>query len=191
MISMLWKPTLPIANFVTAILALWLHVRKNGSERYAKDRGDGCLEFAPDPLALLVWPLIVVLPAWVAFNDLKQHASGEPWSELLLAITVFAAAAALFNLPGTVVVAHDGVEQHFWFRGEKRIRWGEIKEIKRIKASGSLIIYASDGTKISFTDLLADRPRFLTEVEMHAYDKLPPNLPDGSILGLQDKRKSG
>jgi len=191
MISMLWKPTLPIANFVTAMLALWMQIRKNGSERNAKDRGDGRLEFSPDALALLIWPLIVVLPAWVAFNDFKQHASGEPWSELLLAVTLFAAAAALFSLSGTIVVTHDGVEQHFWLRSEKRIRWGEITEIKRSKASGALTIYASDGTKISFTDLLADRPRFLAEVEMHAHDKLPPDLPDGSILGLQDKRKSG
>ena len=190
MIPMIWKPTLATANFVSTILVLWMHVRKNGRERYAHDRGDGSVEFPPDPLAYLAWPVIVLLPAWGAINDFQQHASGKPWSQLLLALILLAAAVQLFRFPGTVVVTHEGVEQHFWLRSEKRIRWGEITGIKRIRASGILIITASDSTNTVFSDQLADRPRFLEELERYAHGKLPPENPAGSVLGLQSGRSS-
>lgn len=190
MVAMIWKPTLATANFISAILVLWMQLRKDGNERNAINLGDGRVEFRRDPLAYLAWPLIVLLPAWAAINDYEQHAAGRPWNQLSLALILFAAIAELFRFPGTIVIAHDGVEQHFWLRGEKRIRWGEITEINRVGASGALAITASDGTKISYSNQLADRSRFLTEVEAHAHGKLPPEGLPGNVLGLEGKRRS-
>ena len=108
-----------------------------------------------------------------------------------MASLLFAVGVLLFNLPGTVVVAHDGIEQHFWLRGEKRIRWGEIAEIKNRKSAGRLTIIGSDGTKIVYSEKLGDRPRFLEEIEKHAPGRLPLDVRAGSILKLHGEEKSG
>jgi hypothetical protein len=79
MIEMIWKPTREIANLVSSFLLVFVGMRKNGKTRSAKDDGCGRVEFAPDPLTYLAWPLIVLLPAWAAINDLQRH-TDRPWS---------------------------------------------------------------------------------------------------------------
>ena len=167
MIAMRWKFTLVIANFIASVLLIWMHWRKGAKTRKAIETGDGNVKFTRDPLAYVIFPAAVLLPAWAAFNDYQRHSSGK-FGVCCLDHVLFAATAELFRLPGTVIVVHDGIEQHFWLRGEKRIRWGEITEIKDGVFGGSLTITGTDGTKIVYSDQLADRPRFLAEIEEYA-----------------------
>ena len=190
MIEMIWKPTREIANLVSSFLLVFVGMRKNGKMRSAKDDGGGRVEFAPDPLIYLAWPLIVFLPAWAAINDLQLHA-GRPWGVLFPAAILAAAAMELFRFPGTVVVAYDGIEQHFWLRGEKRIRWGEISEIKESETAKTLTIIGADGTKIVFSSRLADPQRFREEIGKHYHGVMPQDPPTGSNLGFFGGRKLG
>jgi hypothetical protein len=88
----------------------------------------------------------------------------------------------LFRFPGTVVVAYDGIEQHFGLRGEKRIRWGEISEIKESETATTMTIIGSDSTKIVFSSQLADPQRFLEEIRKHYHGAVPQEPPGRTIL---------
>lgn len=160
-----WGISLAIANLISAALLLLMQWRNTSKVREAINRSDGSVEFTRDPLAYLVLPTAVLLPAWAAFNDYQRHTSGRIWNLLILDALLFAAAVELFRLPGTVAVVYDGLVQRFWLRGEKRIRWGEIAEIKDGVFGGFLTITGTDGTKIVYSDQLADRVRFLEELE--------------------------
>jgi hypothetical protein len=139
---------------------------------------------------LLPLSILGLLPAWDTFHRFSRHHSGDLFGELALAIMLFLVGAELFRLPGTVKVVSGGIEQHFWLRGEKRIRWGEITGIKDGVFGGSLTITGTDGTKIVYSDKLADRPRFLEELERYAHGRLPPEKTAGTLLNLQRGRKS-
>lgn len=89
---------------------------------------------------------------------------------------------ALF-VPGTIVVADDGLEQRYWFRMDKRIGWKNIEEIKSVKWS-TVTITGTDGTKIVHSPMLADRPRFLLELKRHCGEELPPDFPREPIEDL-------
>jgi hypothetical protein len=186
---MIWKPWLKAANFVSALLLVWMHLRKSGRARSAKNLGDGRLEFSPDPLTYLAWPLIVLLPAWSAINELRRG-SGEWWHLVAPIALLFLAASEMISFPGTILVAHDAIEQHFWLRSEKRIPWGEIAEIKEQGMTGLFTITSSGGTKIDFSGRLPDRPRFLAEIEKYCSGNLPPEFLSRVAAGLKAGQKS-
>jgi len=190
MISMIWKSLLRSANVISALLLAWMHSRGSSRKRSAKDVGDGRVEFSPDLLTYFAWPLIVLLPAWPAINELRRG-SAEWWQLMTPIVLLFLAASEMFTFPGTIVVSHDAIEQHFWLRGEKRIRWGEITEIREPGMSGALTITASDKTKIIFSNRLSDRPRFLAEIENHCRGNLPPEFLNRLAAGSRAGQKSG
>jgi hypothetical protein len=167
-----------------------MHLRGHRRARSAKDVGDGTVEFSPDPFTYIAWPLIVFLPAWAAINELR-HGSGAWWQLLAPAAILFAAAAEMFSFPGTIVVSHDAIEQRFWLRGEKRIRWGEIVEIKEHGKPGPLVVTATDGTKINFSDRLPDRPRFMVEIEKYCRGSLPPEFLERMAAGSRAVQGTG
>jgi hypothetical protein len=184
---MSWKLAPPVVNLIAVIFFLWLYAQRSGKIRYAINRGDGSVEFPPDLISLLGGPIIGLLPVWESFN---RHGSGSILGEFTLAALLFATGAVLFSLPGTVVVASGGIEKRFWLRADKLIRWGEIAEIKDGAFAGKLTFIGSGGTKIIYSDRLADRPRFLEEIEKYLPGRLPPAKLEGSILKLQRERKS-
>jgi hypothetical protein len=96
-------------------------------------------------------------------------------------------------IPGSLrdVFVSEGVEQHFWLRGEKRIRWGEVTEIKEQSKFGPLTITGSDGTRVDFSGRLPDRPRFLAEIEKYCRGNLPPEFLSRVAASLQAGRKTG
>jgi hypothetical protein len=196
MIWMGWKYTPAIVNLAAAILFLCIYflciyARRCGRARSAIDRGDGSVEFPPDLLTLLALLIFGLLPAWDSSNRFSRHHAGDLFGEFTLATMLFVVGVELFRFPGTVKVVPGGIEQHFWLRGEKRIRWGEITEIKDGVFGGSLTITGTDGTKIIYSDKLADRPRFLEELERNAHGRLPRKTTAGTLLNLQGRRKSG
>ena len=187
---MIWKPWLRAANSVSALLLAWMHFRGPGRGHSARDFGDGRVEFSPDPLTYLAWPLIALLPAWSAINELRRG-PGDWWQLMAPVAILFLAASEMFSFPGTIVVSREGVEQHFWLRGEKRIRWGEVTEIKEQSKFGPLTITGSDGTRGDFSGRLPDRPRFLAEIEKYCRGNLPPEFLSRVAASLQAGRKTG
>jgi len=169
---MIRKDLLAAANLISALLLAWMHLRGSNRARSAKDIGDGRVEFSPDLLTYFAWPLIVFLPAWAAINELRRG-SGEWWHLMTPMVLLLLTASEMFSFPGSIVVSHDAIEQHFWLRGEKRIRWGEITEIREPGMSGALTITASDNTKIIFSNRLPDRTRLLAEIEKYCRGNLP------------------
>jgi hypothetical protein len=167
-----------------------MHFRGPGRGHSAKDLGDGRVEFSPDPLTYCAWPLIALLPAWAAINELRRGSSD--WSQLMGSVVVLLLAATeMFSFPGTILVSQEGIEQHFWLRGEKRIRWGDVAEIKEQGTRGPLTIHASDGTRVDFSGRLPDRPRFLAEIEKYCRGNLPPEFLNRVAASLQAGRKTG
>ena len=189
MISMIWRPWLRAANFVSMLLLGWMHLRGTGRTRSAKDLGDGSVKFSPDSITYLAWPLIVLFPAWGAINELRRG-SGEWWNLMAPMIILVLAASEMLAFPGTIVVSRDAIEQQFWLRSEKRIRWGEITEIKEHGKRGPLVITASDGTKISFSDRLPDRQRFMAEIEKSCRGNLPAEFLN-RVAASQAEQKTG
>jgi hypothetical protein len=167
-----------------------MHFRGPGWGHSAKDLGDGRVEFSPDPLTYFAWPLIAFLPAWAAINELRRGLGG--WSRLMGSVVVLLLAATeMLSFPGTITVSQAGIEQHFWLRSEKRIRWGDVAEIKEQGARGPLTIQASDGTKIDFSGRLPYRPRFLAEIEKHCSGNLPPEFLNRVAASLRAGQKTG
>ena len=189
MISMIRKDLLSAANLISAFLLAWMHLRGSNRTRSAKDIGDGRVEFSPDLLTYFAWPLIVLLPVWPAIIELRRG-SGEWWQFMTPVVLLFLAASEMFSFPGTIFVSHDAIEQHFWLRSEKRIRWGEVTGIKEHGLSGAVTITASDNTKINFYSRLPDRTRFMAEIERYCQGNLPPEFLNRSAAGLRAGQKS-
>ena len=191
MISMSWKYAPPTVSLVAVLLFLCIYARRNAKVRYAIDRSDGSVEFPPDLITHLSMPIFALLPVWDTFNNHARHGPGNLLGDFTLASLLFAAGVELFRLPGTVVIVPGGIEQHFWLRPETRIQWGEITEIKEGAFAGRLTIIGSGGAKIVYSDQLADRPRFLEELERYAHGRLPPIKSAGSVLNLNRGRNPG
>jgi hypothetical protein len=186
---MIWKPWLRAANILSALLLAWMHFRGPGRGHSAKDLGDGRVEFSPDPLTYFAWPLITLLPAWVTINELRRGLGD--WSRLMApAIILLLAVSEMFSFPGSIVVSHEGIDQHFWLRGQKRIRWGEVTEIREGRANSSLSITASDGTRIDFTGRLPGLPRFLAEIGKYCRGNLPPEFLSRVAASAQVSQRS-
>lgn len=98
MFVMPWKLEMDLANLVAVSLLLLLHWRGSSEVRDAKDRGDGRVEFSRDPLTYLVWPLIVLLPAWIAFHDL-QKGSPKSWTVIAPALIILAQPPGYLSSP--------------------------------------------------------------------------------------------
>jgi hypothetical protein len=167
-----------------------MHFRGPGRGHSAKELGDGKVEFSPDPLTYFAWPLIALLPVWVAIDELRRGFAG--WSQLTAPVVILLLAVSeMFSFPGSIVVSHEGIEQHFWLRGEKRIRWGEVTDLSEGRANSTLTITASDSTRIDFSGRLPDLPRFLVEIEKYCSGNLPPEFLSRVDAILQAGQKTG
>jgi hypothetical protein len=107
-----------------------------------------------------------------------------PWSFVFLTGYGLAAVALILDLPASIVVSAEGLEQIYWFRRRKRIRWNDIVEIESGQKDGTVTITSADGTKIVHSRFLADRRRFLLELKQYCGDELPQDFPREPIDGL-------
>lgn len=83
----------------------------------------------------------------------------------------------LFELPGTITVSDQGLEQRYWLRRNKRIQWGEIIEINSGLKDRSVTIKGTDGTKIIHSFMHSGRARLLQELKQHCGSELPEDFP--------------
>jgi hypothetical protein len=121
--------------------------------------------------------------AFSAVNLLKQGLD-KPWDFAAGVLISSALFMVLFYIPETIVVTDEVVEQVYWLRGNKRIRWNEIVEINSGKTDKLVTITGADGTKIIHSLRLADRERFLQELKQHCGENLPPDFPGGPFPNL-------
>jgi len=87
------------------------------------------------------------------------------------------AIALLTSFPGTILIDSRGLQQKFWARRNKRIRWADIVEINTGERSRTVAITGTDGTKIVHSRQLPDRQRLLWELKQHCGEQLPADFP--------------
>lgn len=117
---------------------------------------------------------ITLVPIWDV-DKLRQtpHSMALIQSPFFLAMAIY----GLLNLPGTIVVSGEGIEQQYWLRKNKRIRWGNIVEIDSDPKDRRVTIQAADGTKIDHSFFHSGRQRFLQELKQHCGSELPEDFP--------------
>ena len=168
------KSLVGLANFIAAAIAAWLVYGRDATRRPASVLSDGRIEFRPDRLTLAALLLLEIPAVWYTVRSV-QHGFQIGWSLVPAIYLGWAALVHLISYPGTVVVTRDGLEQLFWFRGNQRMLWADIREIR---SSADLKIIGADGTTIVHSQLLADRERLMAEIRRYCADELPPDFPE-------------
>jgi hypothetical protein len=178
---MTWKILIGLAHLSFDLALIWMLFGRHGKRGSANVRSDGRIEFAPDWIGLWAYPLTIAYSVWLAARALL-HSHAKLSDFLTPAIFGAIALSLLISFPGTIVVADGGLESVYWLRRNKRIQWEDIAEIETDKNSTSftmvmITITGADGTRIVHSWLLADRPRFLSEIRKHCGEALPPDFP--------------
>jgi Bacterial PH domain len=184
----MWKHSILIASLrslawialAVLLTSLWSNADK---QRKTKILSDGRIEFSPSKYALWASFLYVSCLVYGAIEQIR-HAHGNSFNYLTGALLGIMAAMVFFSLPGTIVVTGEGLEQVFWFRRNKHIRWADIVEINTGEKIRTIKIIGADGTKISHSSFLADRPRLLMELKQHCGENLPSDFPREPIASL-------
>jgi len=181
-----WRPVIEIAYSILELalvfialpaLAILLLFGRVGNREPARVLFDGArVEFPTCRVAFWSWLLVIAFLVQAFVRRLIRGHWG-PWD--LLADAVFAGGALSFlsMLPATIVVTEEGLEQVFWLRRNRRIRWENIEEVDTGNKGRTVSIKAIDGTKIHHTGQQVDRPRLLLELKEHCGDDLPPDFP--------------
>jgi hypothetical protein len=173
-----WKTVHEAANLFAVVAGLFGAIRKSSLSKSASVRDDGTVVFSPDWLIYVELPVVLIPPALASYAAV--HHGVQSTTDLLgSAVICFAALAYIFSLPGTILATWEGLEQLYWLRPEKRIRWDEIVEIKASGNTGALTIKKADGTTIVHNARLADREGLLEEIRKHCGSNLPPGFPSG------------
>ena len=183
---MIAKPVLWITHhllWIVPSLALLVLFGGPGNRKPAREFSDGRIEFAPRRIAFWAWLLIILYLAHATTVFLK-HSHGKFFDLVNAGCAGFLMIAILCSFPGTVVITGSCLQQVYWFRRNKRIRWQEIVEINTGEKSHTVIITGADGTKIVHVRQLADRRRLLLELKNHCGEELPPDFPREPIAGV-------
>jgi hypothetical protein len=180
---MAWKALIWAVHLLFWIALALILYSLRGNRRSAIVLDNDRVEFAPNWVVVWAWMLVDLRFTFLA-SDFLKHGSGEPWAMVTGALFGLAVLMSLFTFPETVIVTREGVEQVYWLRRNKRIRWEEIVEINSGVKDRILTVTGANGTKIVHSCLLADRPRFLLELKQHCRENLPPDFPREPIAGL-------
>ena len=178
-----WKVVHEAANLLAVLAGLVVYFRKSTTQGTARVRDDKAVVFAPEWVSYLELPLVLLPPVLASLA--AEHYGVHSREDLFTSAAItFAAVAYLFAFPGTIVATWEGLEQLYWLRPEKRIRWDEIAEIKSGGNTGTLTIKKADGTAIVHSVRLPDRERLLDEIRLHCGSNLPPGFPSGRTKTL-------
>jgi Bacterial PH domain len=168
---------------------VWMLVQRADARHAANVRDDGRIEFARNVYSYVTWVLIAVsLASWA----IKDFLSGEGRPLTLVNAAGFGLLAVMFfvEFPATIVITTEGLEQFYWLRKNKRIRWEDIAEINTGEKSHTVTVTSADGTKIVHSAQLADRARLLLELKQHCGDSLPPDFPREPIATVSTVNQS-
>lgn len=164
---------------IVLLLVGWLHLgdlrmNRGKAKMIAGDR----VEFPPARLAIIRW----LWEIWFygcgsAALVIEIHRGRQEWMLLYFALFPLLFAHKLISFPGSVATGLEGLEQIFWLRGNKKIRWIDISAIQRTDKGRAITIVGTDGTEIVHSRRLADQSRFLRELEVHCRADLLKDFP--------------
>jgi hypothetical protein len=193
---MIWKIILWIPHLLFWVAFAWIifgivGIGRVGNRRPARVLDEGRIIFAPHWLTIWAWLLFIGCMAWSVPILSKQSQNSPlmqrwniPWNFVFLVCLGLSAVGIFYDLPASIVVSEDGLEQLYWFRRRKHIHWKDIVEIESGQKDRMVTITGADGPKIIHTGFLADRPRLLLEIKQHCGENLPPDFPREPIDGL-------
>jgi len=172
-----WGGELLFWGLLTALLLELLGLLDKGRDKgTAKVLADGRIKLVKTrhDLAMVVLPGV-----WGVFiaADYLRRGFRDPWHMIIGACFAVGVLVLAFELPETLIVSGSGLEQAFWFRRNKRIRWEEIEEINTGTKSLFVKITGSDGTRISYSGSSVDLARLFHELKEHCGENLPPDFP--------------
>lgn len=173
---MIWKLLPEIGRLLFWFALAWVLFGLVFNRRSARVINEGRVEFARDPIAICAWLFIIGFMASPATRRLA-HSPENPWDIVILASLGLAALSIPFSFAGTIIANSDGLDQLYWFRRKKHIRWKDIDEIKTGAKNGLVTITSADGTQIIHSPKLAGRRQFMLEIQQHCGDDLPPEFP--------------
>lgn len=161
---------------LSLVLLGWLYTKGYENRGHADVLSDGRVEFPPNRLAFATWIIASAIPAWGVIEALV-HRSGKPLDLWISIVIIGLALMELGTLPGTIVVTRERIEQIYWLRKARRIRWSDVTEINTGNKIQIVTITGSDGTEIVHSERLPDRPRLLEEIRRYCGSELPPDFP--------------
>ena len=178
-----WKLLIEIDRVLFGILAAMFVFGMFGkirTDRPAKVLGDGRIEFGPGWIWICFFGMLTTwLP--IAATGYVLHHSERFFASIPIFIGLVMM-AFVFDFPGTIIVSSEGLDQLYWLRPNKRLRWGQIAEIRTSKQNGPVMITGANGVKIVHSPYLVDRARLLNEVKKHCAAELPADFPrEGSV----------
>lgn len=176
---MIWKTLLGLLHPLFWILLVFSIVALMGwvpDRRTAKVSDDGSVEFVWNWSGLSVGVLFLL---WLRFAlvDLLKYEFTNSLSDLVAFTVTLCGLVMVADLPGTIVVNSDGLEQNYWFRGNKQMFWVEVDTIDTGYKSRNVTVTGANGTRIVHSSLAVDRNRFLFEIKRHMGWRLPPEFP--------------
>jgi len=173
-----WKLLIEIDRVLFLILAAMVVLGMFGKIRTdgpAKDLGDGRIEFGPGWLMICFFGMLATWLPIAATGYILHHT--ERFFAILPICIGLMMVAFVFEFPGTIVVSRESLDQHYWLRPNKRLRWEQIIEIRSSKRNGPVTIAGANGVKIVHSPHLVDRARLLQEVRKHCASELPADFP--------------
>jgi hypothetical protein len=174
MISNAMRWTLSLVFWIALALVLISLFKKNRGS--ANVRSTGEVEFAARWWFLCSWLFIIVRFAFMGFDYLKAGLK-EPVTFATGALICIAVMGSVLILPRALVVTNEALEEVHWFWPKKRLAWTEIEEIDTEKRGSAVTLKGSRRSKIVYTNIYPDRPRFLLEIKRHCGNDLPSNFP--------------
>jgi len=176
---MIWKTLLGSLQPLLWILLAFLFIAVMGwvpDRTTAKVRADGVVEFGWNwPVAAI--GILFLLWLGITVADFLKQGFTDPWNDLVVFFVTLCGFAIVAELPGTILVNSEGLEQIYWFRRNKLMFWVEVDEIDTGYKSRMVTVTGSGRTRVIHSALLVDRARFLFEIKYHFGDKLPPEFP--------------
>jgi hypothetical protein len=159
------------------VFARWALFRSSGSRGKAVERENRRIEFPQAGMSFWIPVAFEVAGTYTAFRHLFYHL-GTWWDLIASGILILVGLDDLLGLPATIFVDDHGIQQRYWLRPDKFIRWNEIVEINTGDKIRIVTIKSADGTTIVHSKYTADRPRFLRELKSHCLENLPPQFPE-------------
>ena len=166
----------PKLLWIAPLLAFLVLIAGAGKPKSADDLADGRIEFAPSRMELASWAVIFIC-LMIETIDLFRHSQGQILNLLIAACPGLLVLVVIFNVPGTIIITADSLQQIYWFSRNKRIRWEEIVEINTGKKDRTVTVTGANRTKIIHSKQLPDRARLLLELKRHCGKNLPPDFP--------------
>jgi hypothetical protein len=164
------------ALFWTAfVLVLTGVFKKNRGS--AKLCSNGEIRFAPRWWFVCAW-LFMLARFGLIGSDYLQTGLKGPLQFATGALIWIAVIGAVLSVPGIIVVKNEALEELNWIWRNKEIHWTEIQEIQSEKRGSAVTVIGSGRSKIVYTNVYPDRPRFLLEIKRHCGDNLPSNFPN-------------